>query len=137
MVFTRCRSILVGKLPYAPEGQERAEAQCGRRMCINQRIADEQPVFISLEDKFLFQHYPTHSVERGRHFVAIKLANVFMPLRAVVVALILVQSKVKLGTVLNDGDVERREQDMVLVVELGNRHDQQTMIFSRVTLHNG
>lgn len=40
-----------------------------------------------------------------------------MTFRTVIIALILVQTKVELGAVLNNGGVERREEHMVLVVE--------------------
>jgi hypothetical protein len=46
-----------------------------------------------------------------------------VPLGAVIVALILMESQVEFSTMLNDGNIERREQDVVLVVNLRDRHD--------------
>jgi len=56
-------------------------------------------------------------------------------LRAVVVALILVESEVKLSTVLNDRTVERREQNMILIVEFRYGNNEQTVVFTGVTVY--
>ena len=75
-------------------------------MGILQRIADEDAVLIVLEHHFLLQYYATHAINRGRHYVTAKLADVLMTLRAEVVALILVESEIELSTVLNHRTVE-------------------------------
>ena len=96
----------MGKLAYATECQEGAEAQRGSRVGILQRIAYEDTVLIVLEHHFLLQYYATHAINRGRHYVTAKLADVLMTLRAIIIALILVESEVELCTVLNDRTVE-------------------------------
>ena len=57
-----------------------------------------------------------------------------MPLGAVVVALILVESEVELCPVLNHRTVERRQQHMVFVVEFRHGNDEQTMVLARVAV---
>ena len=58
-----------------------------------------------------------------------------MTLGAVIITLILVESKVKLSTVLNYRTVERRKQDVVLIVKFWYGNNEQTMIFSSITVH--
>ena len=60
-----------------------------------------------------------------------------MTLGTEVVALILMETQVELGSMLYHCHVERRKQYMVLVVELGNGHDKQSMILASVTLYHG
>jgi hypothetical protein len=104
-------------------------------VCILQRIADEDTVLIGLEDGLSFQHYATYAINRGGHYVTRKLTDVLVTLRAVVVALILVETEVELSTVLNDRTVERREQNVVLIVEFRHGNNEQTVIFTGVTVY--
>jgi hypothetical protein len=55
--------------------------------------------------------------------------------RAEVVTLILVKSEIKLGTVLNYRTVERRQQNMILVIELRHGNNEQTVIFARIAVY--
>ena len=59
-----------------------------------------------------------------------------MTFRAVIIALILVQAEVELSTMLNHCNVERREQNVVFVIELRHGHNEQTMILARITIYN-
>jgi hypothetical protein len=102
---------------------------------ILQSIADENTVLISLEDGLTFQHYATYAINRGGYYVTRKLTDVLVTLRAEVVALILVESEVKLSTVLNDRTVKRREQNMILIVELRYGNNEQTVILTGVTVY--
>ena len=58
-----------------------------------------------------------------------------MTLGAVVVALVLVESEVELGTVLNNRTVKRREQDVVLIVQFRYGNNEQTVVFSGVAVN--
>ena len=60
-----------------------------------------------------------------------------MTFRAVIIALILVQAEVELSTMLNHCNVERREQNVVFVIELRHGHNEQTMILARVAIYDG
>jgi hypothetical protein len=55
--------------------------------------------------------------------------------RTEIVALILVESQVEFRSVLDDRTVERRQEHMVLIVELWYRNNQQTVILARVAVH--
>jgi len=50
---------------------------------------------------------------------------------------ILVQAQIELSTMLDDRGIERREQHVVLVVQLGHGHHQQAMILAGVAIHEG
>jgi hypothetical protein len=56
-------------------------------------------------------------------------------IRTEIVALILVEAEVEFSTVLDDRTVERRQQNMVLIVELRNGNNQQTVVLTRVTIY--
>ena len=70
------------------------------------------------------------------NLVTVKLANVLVTFRTVVVALILVQAKIEFCPMLNDCTVERGKQHVVLVVEFGNGYDKQTMVLADVAVDN-
>ena len=103
-------------------------------MGILQCVADEDAVLIRLEDGLALQDDTAYTVGRRRHQAGVELTDVLMPLRAEVVALILVEAQVELSSVLYHRAVERRQQDMVLVVKLGDRYNQQTVVLTRVTV---
>ena len=106
-------------------------------MGVDQRIADEDAVLIVLEDHFLLQDDATHTIRRRRYLAGIKLTDVLVSIRTERVALILVQAEVELCSVLDDRTVERRQQHMVIVVELRYRNDQQTVVLTRIAVHEG
>ena len=127
----------MGELAHAAEGQKRAEAQRRGRVGILERVANQNAVLVVLEQKFLLQNDASHAIDGGGNLVAVKLADVFMPLRAVVVALILVQAEVELCAVLHHRAVERGEQHVVLVVELRHGHHEQSVILADVAIDDG
>jgi hypothetical protein len=47
------------------------------------------------------------------------------------------QPQVKFGAMLDNRFVERREEDMVFITEFRDGHDEQSVIFSRIAIHNG
>jgi hypothetical protein len=104
-------------------------------MGILQGVANKDTVLIGLEDGLTLQDDTSHAVDGGGYYVTRKLTDVLVTLRAEIVALILVESEVELCSVLDDRTVERREQHMVLVVELRNGNNQQTVILARVTVY--
>ena len=124
------------ELAHASEGQERAEAQRRGRVGIFEGVADEDTILVVLEKELLLQNHAAHAVDGSWNLVTVKLANVLVTLRTVVVALILMQTQVELGAMLNDGAVERRQQHVVLVVEFRNRYDKQAVILADVAIHN-
>ena len=135
MILTAGGSILMRKLAYRAECKERTESKRGSRVCIYQGIADEDTILVGLEDYFLLQYNTTNPVCRSRHEAGIKLTNVLVSVRTVVVALILVEPQVELSAMLYHRTVERRQEHMVLIVELGYRNNQQTVVFARITVY--
>ena len=53
MVFSAGGGILVGKLSHAAESQEGAESQGGGRMGVHEGVANQDAVFIVLENNLL------------------------------------------------------------------------------------
>ena len=126
----------MGKLADAAEGQKRAESQRCGRVSVFKRVANQNAVFVVLEEKFLLQNHAADTVNRRRNLVAVEFANVFVPFRAVVVALILVQAQIEFCPVLHHRAVQRREQNVVFVVDFGHGNHQQTVVFSDVAIDN-
>jgi hypothetical protein len=104
---------------------------------ILQRVADEDTVLIVVEHHLLFQQDAADAIERGGNNITVKLADVLVTLRAVVVALILVESKIELCTVLNYRTVKRREQYMILVIQLRYGNHEQTVVLTGVAIYKG
>ena len=136
MILATCRSVLMRKLTHTAESQERAEAESCGRMGIFQCIADEDTVLIMLEHHFFFEDYTTHTIEGGWNFVTVKLSDVLVTFRAEIVALILVEAKIELCSVLDDRHIKRRKQHVILVIQFRNGYDKQSMILARVTVNN-
>jgi choline dehydrogenase-like flavoprotein len=99
-------------------------------------VAYQDTVFKMLEDHLLAQDDTSDTVDGGGHRVAAELADIFVSVGTEVVALVLVQAKVELRTVLDDSAVERREQHMVLIVQAGDRNDKQPMVLAGVAVDN-
>ena len=72
-----------------------------------------------LEYNFLFQDNTTYAIKGSWHFITIKLTNVLVAHRTVVVALVLVQAEVKLSSMLNHRNIQRTQEHMILIVQFG------------------
>ena len=135
LVLTARHHVLVRELAHRAEGQERAEAKRRSRVGILQRVADEDAVLVGLENRLALQNHTTHAVRRRRNKARVELTDVLVSFRTEVVALILVEAKVELRTMLDDRAVERRQQHVVLVVKLGHGHYKQTVVLARVAVN--
>ena len=71
-------------------------------MGIHQGVADEDTVLIMLEDDLLLQDDTSHAISCRWHLAGIKLTNVLVSVRTEIVALILMQTQVEFGSMLND-----------------------------------
>ena len=128
--------ILVRIFAHTAESQEGTETQCRGRMGIDKRITNQNTVLMMYKNLFLTEDNASHTVSCSRDVLAIKLTDVFMSVGTEVIALIFVQSQIKLCTVLNYRFVQRREQHMILIVQVGDRNHQQAVIFACVTIYN-
>ena len=122
-IITRCGSILMSKLTDTAESQKRTETKGCSRMAVYQGIANQNAILIMLEYNFLFQDNTTYAIKGSWHFITIKLTNVLVAHRTVVVALVLVQAEVKLCSMLNYRNIQRTQEHMILIVQFWNRHD--------------
>ena len=105
-------------------------------MSIHQRVTYQDAILIMLEDHLFLEDDTTHTIEGSGHFVTIKLTDVLVTLWAVVVALILMQAKVELCTMLYHRHVEGAQQDVVLVIQFGNGNYEQAMVLTRIAIHD-
>ena len=102
-------------------------------MRFKKRVTDVQAEVVRAEANFLLQQYTANSVCPSRNLVPFETYDVLVTLRAVILTLILVQTKVELCTVLNHRLVKRREQYMVLIVNGRNGTNQKTVVLTNVT----
>ena len=135
LVLAAGRHVLMGELTHRAECQEGTEAQGRCRMGVDQCIANEDSVLISLEDGLLLQDDTTHAVGGCRNEAGIKLTDVLVSVRTECVALILMETQVEFCSMLNDRTVERRQQHVVIVVEFRYGNNQQTVVLSRITVY--
>ena len=87
-----------------------------------------------LEDEFFAQYDTSYAVDGCGHDVAVEAADIFVSVGRIGVALIFVQPEIELHPVLHYAAVKRREQDVVVIVELGHGRDEQTVIFACVAI---
>ena len=104
-------------------------------MGLLQRIANQYAVLISLENGLALQDYATYTIYGGGDEAGVELADVLVSFRTEIVALILVETQVEFGSVLHHCTIKRRQEHMVLVVNLWYRHYQKTMVLTRVTVY--
>ena len=123
------------ELSDASEGEEGTELEGRRRVSVVEGVADEESVFIMLKDDFFPEDHATNAVGGGGHLVAIKRLDILVAHGAVVVALILVQTEVESGPMLDDTTVERREQHVVFVVEFRHGNHKQAVVLTCVAVY--
>ena len=105
-------------------------------MSIDKSIFDQYTVFMR-NKHFLFGHnHPAHAIHRLRDRFAIKLPNVFVPVRTETIASIFMQPQVKGRSMLYHGFVQRRQHHVIILVQLGYRDNQQPMLFSSIAIND-
>ena len=105
-------------------------------MGILQSVFDQYPVLIHGEDLLLRDNYAPDTINCPGNRLATKLTDILVTIWTKTVATIFMQPQVKFRTMLDHCLVKRGEQHMVLVVQLRNRHDKQSMVLPRITIHN-
>ena len=104
-------------------------------MCVDQSITNQDAIFIVLEHYLFLQNHTTDTISSSRHLGSIELSDVLVSVWTEIIALILVQTEVELGAMLDNRTVERRQQHMVLVIELGYGNYQQSVVLARITVY--
>ena len=136
LVITACLCIFVRVFAYATECQKGTEPKCCCRMGIDQGVTNQYPVLMMYKNFLFAENNASHTVSSCRDMLAIKLTDILMSVRTKIISLILVQSQVKLCTVLNHCFIQRRQQHMVFIIQVGNGNYQQAVIFACVTIYN-
>ena len=136
LVVTACLRILVRVFAYAAECQERTEPERCCRMGIDQGVTNQNPVLVMYKNILFTEDNTSHTVGSRRDMLAIKFTDILMSIRTKVISLILMQPQVKLRTVLNYRFIQRRQQHMVFIIQVGDRNHQQAVIFACVTIYN-
>ena len=98
--------VLVRPLPYAAESEEGLEAQGGCRVGIEQGVANVEAEGGGVVGNFLFQQHAAYAIHPSGHFLPLETYYILVTLRAIILALILMQSEVELCAVLDNRFVE-------------------------------
>ncbi len=114
------------------EGQERPQLQGCGRMGILQGITDEDAVLVRDKHLLLGEYHTADAVGYNRHTLAVKLAYVFMTVRTENIIAVLMQAQIERRPMLNHSFVERREQDVSLVVHFRYGYDEQAVLLACV-----
>lgn len=96
-----------GQLVNAPEGQEWPQLELYRLIRVNDGIPYKQLLLVMNQDALLLHDYIAHPESHPGNVLNIKVLHIFVPLRAVVVALILVDTCVETLTVTDYSGVYR------------------------------
>ena len=128
-------AVFVCPLAYAAESQEGLEAERRFGMCFEQGVTNKKSEPIRTINDFLLQEHASDTIDPGWHFIPLEAHNVFVAFGTIIFSLVFVQSEIKLSAMLNDRLIEGREEHMVLVVQVGNGHNQQAVIFSDVATY--
>ena len=129
--------VFVGPLSDASEGEEGSQTERCLRLGLDEGVANlyAEVVVGSLEDEFLAQHDASDAIGPGGHFVEGEVTDVFVPFGAHFSAFVAMQAQVEFCAMLHHGFVERGEEHVVLIVELGHGHYKQSVVFSDVASH--
>ena len=109
LVVAAGHRVLMCQFVGGTECEERAQAQCGHRVCVEQCVAYEYTVVEVLEHFFFLQYHSSHSIYGGWNLVPCAFAYVFVSVRTEHATSVLMQSEVEFRSVLYDCLVERRE----------------------------
>ena len=136
LVFTTGHTVFYTQVVGVAESKKRAELQGSLGVSLDQRVTYQDAVFVGDEDLLSFQYHTAHAEGVGGHTLTIILTYILVSIRAEHITIVLVDAQVEGGTVLYHSLVERRQQHMVVVVELGHWDDQQPVLLARVAAHN-
>ena len=101
-------------------------------MGVDESVADENAVLFGYEDFFLGENHASHAVGHAWHALAVELADVLVAGGRHDAAPVAVQAEVEFRAMLNHGFVKARQQDIVLVVLLGDGYHQQAVLLAGV-----
>ena len=114
--------VLVREHVDVAEGQKRLHTQSDGHHGFAQGVAHKEPSLGGGENQFLVEHHVADAVSELRHGVSREVAEVFVSTRREDAVGVHVHAKVELLLVLNDGLVEARQQNVVVVVQLRLRN---------------
>ena len=94
-------------------------------------------VDVALEDNFLLQEHAAHAVSPGGNLFPLEADDVLVSLGTIVFSLVLVKAQIEFRAMLDDGLVERGEENVVFVVQLGYGNYEQSIVLSDITPNKG
>ena len=98
--------VALGKLVHIAESELWAQSQCGLAVGINQSVADDDTWLMEHNKAFTSQDHTSHTIGVGGDGFTIKLTDVLVSTGGKGVALILVDTKIKLCSMLYDSLIE-------------------------------
>ena len=91
-------------------------------MAVDQGVTDDDAVLEMLKHLLSLEDHAAYSVECGGHLERIEFPDVLVTTGSEVVTAVFMQSQVEFCTMLYNRGVQRREQHVILIVQLRHRH---------------
>ena len=107
VIVAACNIVLHAQVIGIAEGEERSELQRSLGVRIYERVADDDAVLVGDKNLLPLEDDSAHAEGVCGQPFAVVFADVFVPVGAENIALILVDAQVEGGIVLNDGLVKR------------------------------
>ena len=106
-----------------PVSQERFQSQRRIGMGIQQSITDQDLRFVVYQNNLFFELYASHPVSQGKYRFVLEIDNIFMS-PGFIITRILMDTQIKLTSMLDDRLVQVRQQHMILPIEFFYRQYQ-------------
>ena len=78
-------------------------------MRIDQRIAYKDSIFVVLKHNLSLQNNSAYTVNNCWNLITNKLTDILMPIGAIGITMVFVETKVKFCSMLHDCDIQRRQ----------------------------
>ena len=104
-------------------------------MCFHQRVLEYGTIDVVAEYLFALEYHSSHAKDGGRYYIYIVFADILMTVRTDDSAFVVMNRYVELCSMLDNGQIQRRQQYAILIPQLGNGNDQQTMIFTGIAAY--
>ena len=106
-----------------PVSQERFQSQRRIGMGIQQSITDQDLRFVVYQNNLFFELYASQPVSQGKYRFVLEIDNIFMS-PGFIITRILMDTQIKLTSMLDDRLVQVRQQHMILPIEFFYRQYQ-------------
>jgi hypothetical protein len=125
------------QLMDAPESQEWFQLKLDRLIRIHNGVSDHQLFLVMNQQTLLLEKDIAYPVGRPGNVLYIKIFNVLMTFRTVIITVIFADTRVETLPVTDYRSVKTRQQNMPPAPQRIDRTYKQAMVFAGIASHNG